>query len=266
VSAVCAGILAQSALADYKAGDVIVRIGASFVDPDDDNIVSRTIPFTVVEDVEVDPEILNVDAVLSLDYDDDTTWYIGGVWLFADHWGLELQYIGNASHEADLNASAFAGNVLLDNSTLAGGLGDFEADITSLMIDWYPLDPSCLVQPYVGLGVNYTDIDSDNDFKQIRSVFGSGDTFADGRLGLGSDFSWVAQVGVDFVLGRDSNWIINAAAMYVDAEPDLELGFNLLADVPAPFDSPASLPVRVRGDFDYSPWVFNLGIGYKFSF
>lgn len=264
---------AQPALADYKAGDIIVRVGASYVDPDEDRILSRILPFTLVEpltpeEIEdgVVPERLNVNAAVDLRIDDDTTWYIGGVWLFADHWGLELQHVANASHDVDMSAAAFSGNALLPNSSIAGSLGSFDANITTLMVNWYPVDPTCLIQPYVGLGVNYTNFDSDNDFKQIRSVFGSGDFGADGRLGLGSDFSWAAQVGVDFVLGRDSNWIINAAAIYVDAKPRLELGFDLLTDAPPPFTSPSALPVRVRTDFDYSPWVFNLGIGYKFSF
>lgn len=266
VAAACAGVAAQPALADYKGGDVIIRGGVSYVEPDDDQIISRRIPFVIKEDVEEDPETLGVVTTVDVDLDDDTTWYISGVWLFWDHWGLELHHVNDASHDADLDTFAFSADGVLVGRA-SGSLGDFDIYTTSLFVNWYPLDPTCLIQPYVGLGVNYTDIDHDPDFKQVRSVFGSGPTFAEGVLNLGSDFGLAAQVGVDFVLGYDSNWIINASAIYADSEPDLELGYDLpVTGLPAPFPASSTLPVRVRDDFDYSPWMFNLGVGYKFSF
>ncbi|WP_308366999.1 MULTISPECIES: OmpW family outer membrane protein [unclassified Microbulbifer] len=264
-AAACAGLVAQAALADYKEGDIIIRGGASFVEPDDDQIISRRIPFLVEEDVEDDPATVNVLGTVDMDLDDDTTWYVSGVWLFRDHWGLELHHVNDASLEADLDTFAIAGGSVVGSARV--GLGNFDIHVTSLFINWYPLDPSCLIQPYVGLGVNYTDIDRGPNFKQVRSVFGSGATFANGILNLGSDFGGAAQVGVDFLLGYDSNWIVNASAIYADSEPDLELGYGLpVTGLPAPFPASTTVPVRISGDFDYSPWMLNLGVGYKFIF
>ena len=255
--AIAAAAAATPALAQYNEGSVLVRIGASYVDPDDD-VFGVTQSFLADDPTTDDVEDVPVDITSTLSLDDDTTWFISFAWMAADHWGVELYH----SHSADLDAystvSVFAEDVV--TNTASGSIGDFETNTTSLFANWYPLDSTCLIQPYVGVGVSYLDIEQD----YLRPVYVDDDVDV-GLVTFGSDFSWTAQLGVDFNFGRDSAWQVNVSAMYVDASPELELGYNQPANVPS-FVEPDFLPLRVRQDIDIDPWIFNLGVGYKFSF
>lgn len=299
-----AGLAAQPALAGPSGypvqapaynPSVMIRIGGAYIEPED-RVFSGTERFFVddlaTEDVE---EAYPIDVFNRVTVDDDVTWYISGVWKPMEHWGLELYYADGADNEATLYSAASAVASGGDATTpptsgefigdFTADIGDFETNVTSLYANWYPLDANCLIQPYVGLGVTYVDIE--DEF--IRTVFPGdplGGGFSDlggghGVLRLGSDFSWTAQVGVDFHFGADSAWLINASVMYLDSEPDMELGFDT-ATLPSFFEPtmgidvtgapivgppiPAVLQNRIRTDLDYNPWIFNLGVGYRFSF
>jgi len=267
VLAGCAGFAAQSALAGpsgypaapppqgiYTAGTVMVRLGASYVEPDED-VLSNSQSFIVddpaTEDVE---EVIRVDVFSQVELDDNTTWYFSAVWLPIEHFGLEIYYSSDANHDATLSSSVeFTGS-------FSTGIGDFDSHITSLFANWYPLNPTCLIQPYVGVGISYVNIEQEF----LRPVFRDG-LGSSGLLDFGSDLGWTAQIGVDFNFGRNNGWQINASAMYVNAQPEIFIGYDVTAQ-PAGFEDPVFLPVRVRDDMDFDPWMFNLGVGYRFSF
>lgn len=270
----CAGLAAQSAVAGSSGypiqaapafnGAFMIRVGAAYVEPDD-NVLS-TVQSFVVDDpstgTDDDPivEQVPVDVGVDLDLDDDTTWYISAVYMPMEHWGIELYHYNDASHDATLYSRAYSGSTFIGD--FSGDVGDFDSYTTSLFANWYPLSANCLIQPYVGIGMAYVDIE--NDF--LRPVFDDGpDNFSSGLITFGSDFSWTAQVGVDFNFGPGSAWQINASAMYVDASPDISLGFNGEV-LPPDFGASVTLPVRIRDELDMDPWMFNLGVGYKFSF
>ncbi|AOS98376.1 Outer membrane protein W precursor [Microbulbifer aggregans] len=267
-----AGLAAQSALAGpsgypvvqstppvWGAGTFAVRVGAAYVDPDEDTVSNVTTSFLddpTTEEVEEIP----LDVGTFIDIDDDTSWFISATYVFLDHWAVELHYADDVSFEGSLFSDAFFDGEFIGEFTQ--DLGDFDTNYTKLFVDWYFLDPTCLWQPYVGLGAVYTDVDEDF----IRPVFTNDNRWGAGKIGVGSDFSWAAQVGVDVVLGRESNWIVNASAMYLDASPDFSIGFDTETDIPG-FDDPVVSSVRVRdADLDLDAWSFNLGIGYKFNF
>lgn len=268
----CAGLAVQTAVAGpsgfpepmptYSAGAIMVRIGAAYVEPDED--VYSGVQSFIVDDPATDSvvEQVPVDVLTTVSLDDATTWYISAVWVPIEHFGVELYHYNDAGHDATLFSRATTtGDFIGDFSA---NIGDFDSYTTSLFANWYPLDPNCLIQPYVGLGAAYVDIEEDF----VRNVFND-DGFRHGVLGFGSDFSWTAQIGVDFNFGPGSAWQVNASAMYVDAQPELSLGYDTetsLASFADPLNQPAILPVRIRDDMDFDPWMFNLGIGYKFSF
>ncbi|WP_160153263.1 OmpW family protein [Microbulbifer sp. ALW1] len=255
--AIAAALTTTPALAQYTSGSVMVRVGASYVDPSED-IFTLTESFFVDDPSTDDEESVLTDVVVDLDLDTDTTWYVSFAWMAADHWGVELYHSNSADLDANFAVDVFADDVLTNGGF--GSIGDFEMNTTSLFANWYPLDATCMIQPYVGVGAAYVDIEQDF----LRPVFVD-DGSAEGLLNFGSDFSWTAQVGVDFNFGRDSAWQVNVSAMYVDASPELELGYDQRVDAPG-FAQPDFVPVRVRQDMDIDPWIFNLGVGYKFSF
>ena len=269
----CAGLAAQSAVAGPSGypiqaapvfnGAFMIRVGAAYVEPDS-SALSTTQSF-VVDDpstgTDDDPivEEVPVGVGVDLDLDNDTTWYISAVYMPVEHWGIELYHYNSASHDATLYSDAYTRNTFIGD--FSEDIGDFDSYTTSVFANWYPLGANCLIQPYVGLGVAYVDIEED----YLRPVFNGGPDNQHGLITVGSDFSWTAQIGVDFNFGPGSAWQVNASAMYVDASPHINLGFDT-ETLPPDFGAPVTLPVRVRDDFDLNPWMFNLGIGYKFSF
>ncbi|GAA5525381.1 hypothetical protein Maes01_01950 [Microbulbifer aestuariivivens] len=268
-----AGLAAQSALAGpsgypvvqptppvWGAGTFAVRVGAAYVDPGDHAI--RNVTSSFADDPSSDQvEEVPLDLTTHLDLDDDTSWFVSATYVFMDHWAVELHYADDVSFSGSLYSKASAPSLSYEGE-FTQDLGDFDTNYTKLFLDWYFLDTTCLWQPYVGLGVVYTDISEDF----IRPVYNTNNRWGAGKIGFGSDLSWAAQVGVDVVLGRESNWIVNASAMYLDSSPEFFIGYDVRTDLPE-FGEPVISSVRIRDSgLDLDAWSFNLGIGYKFNF
>lgn len=229
-----------------KTQEFIVRIGASYVNANSDQMTF------------VDESLLFFDGFrATMDPDDEWGWNISGVWKPHDHFGFELMYVDGDEHVGGDSKGFFSISGI--DGTEIRNLGEFEPDMSNAFVNWYPLDPSCMFQPYVGVGLNYTDF-SGEKFRGIRrhdlDEFG---LTSDMTMGHSWGYAW--QIGADLTFGRDSAWLVNAAAIYVNSETDL--GFEVHQD---PLANPDIFPVDVSGDYLYNPWTFNLSVGYKFSF
>ena len=250
--AIVAGSATAPAFADFNGGDMIVRVGAAYMETDDTSVLSDSVLVDVVDPDDPD-NLIPVQAGVSLDLDDDTTWFINGTFFVVDHWAVELYHMNSANLDASINTFVRTPSEEIRG---ADGIGDFETYVTSVYVDWYPVCVESWIQPYIGVGVNYTDIEQD----WLRPFYAD----STGRYGLvnfGSSFGWTAQLGVDIELGRGNNWLVNASAMYIDADPELELGFDALNLSTGAVDT-----IRIKDDMQYDSWIFNLGVGYKFSF
>ena len=93
----------------------------------------------------------------------------------------------------------------------------------------------------MGLGVNYTLFFDENVDSELEGMFGPGD------LKLDDSWGWAGQLGVDYLL--DDHWLLNASVWYLDIETDAT--FKFAAN-------------RVTADVDIDPWVYMLGVGYRF--
>jgi len=96
----------------------------------------------------------------------------------------------------------------------------------------YHIAPDQPVQPYVGVGVNYT------FFYNVTEPEGLSLDYDDG-------FGWALQAGVDIPVR--GNWIANfdLKKIFIDTNVDINSGF-------------------ITADVDIDPWVFGGGIGYRF--
>jgi outer membrane protein len=98
----------------------------------------------------------------------------------------------------------------------------------------YHFLPDARVQPYAGLGLNYT-------------MFFSEDTtgaLAGTDLKLDDSWGWAGEVGVDFPLNE--KWLLNFSARYIDIDTDAKLdGANL-------------------GTVSIDPWVYGAHLGIRF--
>lgn len=230
-----------------KTNEFMVRVGASYITPNSEQVTFADDTF----------QFFNAfDAFRArMSPDDEWGWYINGEWKPMDHWGFELSYTDGDSH-AGGNAHGYFSVFGFDDRFR--DLGEFEPEMSTASVKWYPLDPSCLVQPYVGVGINYTDFSSEKFTGVRRAEFQ--DLGLRGEFNLGNTWGYTWQLGVDFYFGHDSAWLINAAAVYVDSETDLSFSWFDDGSV-----SSSSFIESYSGDYQFNPWTFNLGVGYRFD-
>ncbi|MCO6058941.1 outer membrane beta-barrel protein [Pseudomonas sp. MOB-449] len=208
----------------HQAGDILVRAGAITVNPDADS-----------SSVKVDRGALaGADLGGKATMDSDTQLGLNFAYMLTDHLGLELLAATPFEHEVKLKGTA------LDAAN--GSLGSLKHLPPTLSLVYYPLDAASAFQPYVGAGINYTWIFDEH--------VGSGATAA-GFDNFRAKNSWgmAWQVGADYML--TDHVMVNAQVRYIDI------------DTRAYVDNTA-LGVRANVDVDVDPWVYMVGLGYKF--
>lgn len=166
--------------------------------------------------------------------DSDTQLGLNFAYMVTDKVGIEL-----------LAATPFKHNVGMKGATVnslvpSGKLGTLKHLPPTLSAVYYPMDSNSAFQPYVGLGINYTWFFDDEL---------SSDAEAAGFRGLDMKDSWglAGQVGMDYML--TDNIMVNAQVRYIDIETT---GTTYLGTS------------KVTVDVDVDPWVYMVGLGYKF--
>ena len=100
----------------------------------------------------------------------------------------------------------------------------------TLSLQYYPMGAGSIYQPYLGVGLNYTAF-----FDEKSSL---------GELDLDNSWGASVQAGIDYQI--NDNMLLNAAVWYIDIDTDAKLnGVNI-------------------GTVSVDPWVYMIGIGYKF--
>ena len=230
---------AQIPVSDVDLTRFYLRLGASFVYPDDNN---TSLKYYLFQDWELYRTHWEIE--------EDTTWNISGVWRPLPYLGVELLYVDDSDH-----------SLLLQNFRARPGrdnihFGRFSASSANLFVNWYMTDLDCLGQPYLGIGVNYSDYYDDELYPEFQDyLISSGMATGPGHFGLGHSWGASAQLGIDWRLGRGfmRSWLINAAIIYTDSNIDAEVTF------------PTSLGYeRLYSEFETNPWTLNLGITYEF--
>ena len=166
--------------------------------------------------------------------DSDTQLGLNFAYMLTNNIGIELLAATPFSHDVGVKGmpGGFAG--------LNGKLGSLKHLPPTLSVVYYPLDASSAFQPYVGAGINYTWF-----FDTKLSSEAEGKGFS----GLDMKDSWglAAQVGMDYML--TDNIMLNAQVRYIDI--DTTGTTNILGD-------------KVKVDVDVDPFVYMVGLGYKF--
>ncbi|WP_144170345.1 OmpW family protein [Pseudomonas sp. Kh13] len=167
--------------------------------------------------------------------DSDTQLGLTFAYMLTDHVGLEL-----------LAATPFKHTVGVKG--LGGGLDGKLADIKqlppTLSLQYYPMEPTSRFQPYAGVGINYT-LFFDEDLSGTRKQQGFS------NLKLQDSVGFAGQLGMDYML--TDNLLVNASIWYIDI------------DTKASVDGPSALGYsKTKVDVDVDPWVYMVGLGYKF--
>src|SRR5690554_4840892 len=185
----------------YGAGDFFTRFGVAKVSPKSDNGT--------------------LAGNLAVDVEDDTRFAFTLGYRFHDKFGIELLAAEQFKHDFTLTSG---------DTAIGGSTKHLPPTLT---LQYYPLGGTeAYVQPYVGVGVNYTRFSSEKV------------GIEEAELDLDSSWGAAGQVGVDLLI--NDNWALNASAWYIDLETDASLGG---ADI---------------GTVKIDPWVIMGGLSYRF--
>ena len=190
-------LAASSAASAYEAGDIIVRAGIASVQPN--------------ETMEAGSTLDTLNGGLG----NNEQLGITASYMLTDKLGLELLAATPFKHDITSNGAK---------------IGETKHLPPTLSLQYYPMDNQSAVQPYVGVGVNYT------------TFFSEESTL--GNLKLDDSWGLAAQAGVDYAVS--DNMVLNAAVWYID------------------IDSDASLNGADIGTVALDPWVYMVGVGYKY--
>ncbi|WP_439102670.1 OmpW/AlkL family protein [Congregibacter sp.] len=228
VLAVAAGLgIACMGAQAYEQGDIIIRGGVATVAPsgDSDPIELPTDPVTVLPG--------------GVDVDNGTAISLMGVWMMSDNWGVELLAATPFEHDIDL----------ADLPVAAGSTKHLPPTVS---IQWYPRGGMDGWQPYLGLGVNYTTFFNEKVDGELGAVLGDLLDVTSAQLSLEDSVGLAAQAGVDIPL--NDKWALNLGVWYID--------IGTTADIDVTTGGGAN--ARVSFDVDIDPWVYNVGVAYKF--
>ena len=160
--------------------------------------------------------------------DSDTQLGLNFAYMVTDHVGIELLAATPFSH--DVGTKGLGGLQL----------GTIKHLPPTLSAVYYPMESASAFQPYVGLGINYTWF---FDTELTSEAEGAGFN------GLDMDDSWglAYQVGADYML--TDNIMLNAQVRYIDIDTT---------------GTTYAGTTKVDVDVDVDPFVYMVGLGYKF--
>lgn len=183
-----AAITTSSQAFAYGAGDFFTRVGAATVDPESNNGTIDVAPLDLYG--------------LPVSVDDDTQPAFTLGYRFHDKFGVEL-----------LAALPFKHDISIADGTATTDTKHLPPTVTA---QFYPMGGTdARVQPYVGVGLNYTTFFSEGQLSSDVDALNGPDVSLDDSWGLAGQF------GVDVLL--DDAWALNAAVWYVDIDTDVSV-------------------------------------------
>lgn len=209
----------------HEKGDIIVRVGATTVEPNDSATTPR----------------LNGNPLYggSVGVSTDTQLGLTVAYMLTDNIGIELLAAVPFKHKISGN-DAMPGYVATKD---LGGMNLLPPTLTGQ----YYFNNSSVFTPYVGVGVNYTWFYDEYAGHDLNTALGG-----DVDMRLSDSWGLAAQAGVDIDLGND--WLLNAAVWYIDIDTHAEYTVK----------SGALTGARVKSDVNADPWVYMVAVGHKF--
>ena len=206
----------------HDAGDWLVRGRIININPSDSNdgITSNGAAVAGTE--------VGVEDAWALDIDI--------TYMVTDNFGVELLLDTSSQHDIVAKGSTYA------SLGVSGTIIETRV-LPPALLAQYHFMPHGKIQPYVGLGLNFTLFFDDEATDTLKNGVGGVE-----NLDLDSSFGIAAQVGADFML--DDGWFANVDLKYIDI------------DTTASFDSGAL--GHVEAEVDINPWVIGVGVGKTF--
>lgn len=149
-----------------------------------------------------------------------------------DHIGVELLAATPFSHQV---------NVKGVGPGIDGKFADVKHLPPTLTLQYYPMEKTSRWQPYVGAGLNYTVF-----FQEKLTSTQKTNGFS--SLSLKDSWGLALQVGMDYML--TDRLMFNASVWHIDIDTKATLRHSALG--------------KTKVNVDIDPWVFMVGLGYKF--
>lgn len=209
----------------YEAGDFILRLGAATVTPEEGN-----------SDLKLNGAVLGATRGGDLEINRNTQLGITGTYMFTENIGLGVLAATPFDHTIDSDA-VIAGVVGTNK------LGSTKHLPPTVTVQYFFNDSGSAIQPYIGAGINYT-VFFDEEVASSAEAGALG-----GKSSLSLDDSWglALEAGVDIAIS--DNLLVNFAVWNIDI------------DTEATIKSPLG---KLTTDVDIDPWVYMVGLGYKF--
>lgn len=224
-------LAAAPAVQAYETGDFIGRAGIATVDPNSSS-------------TDLNSNALGELAGARVKVDSDT------------QLGLTFSYMLTDQIAVGVLASTpFKHDIKGDGSVLGGTgkLAETKHLPPTVTLQYFPMQSGSKFQPYVGVGVNYTNFFEEKTTQTLTDTYASlapGVTRTD--IKLDDSFGLAAEIGADYMI--TDNIGINAALWWADI--DTEATINAYAG--------GSKADTSTIDVDIDPWVYMVGVTYKF--
>jgi outer membrane protein len=191
-AASCLALFLSSSAFGHEAGDLILRVGAISVEPDESSSVISTASTGPLAGTEVG---VGNSTQLGLNF----------VYMATDSLGVEL--LAATPFEHDLTAKG------MDQYGFATtDLGSTHQLPPTLTLNYFFGSSKSAIRPYLGAGVNYTSFFDKSLSSQAQSELGAS------SLDLDNSWGVAYRAGIDWNL--NDNWILNASAWNIDIDTD----------------------------------------------
>lgn len=173
-----------------QAGDILIRGGATSVNPDSNKAAVL---------------LSGNDSTMSLSVSDNTQLGLNFVYFYDSNWAVELLAATPFTHDVTIH----------DPNAVLAVDGVKLAEVTQLpptLSALYYIETGTAFKPYVGVGINYTHF-----FKEEFSAAPKSLGFS--NLQLDGSYGFSVQVGADYEI--DKNWSVNVSARYIDIASDV---------------------------------------------
>jgi outer membrane protein len=189
-ASVCA---AQPAVA-FNKGDIIARVGATNVNPNDSS-----------SNIFVDVTDLGFGTAV----EDNTQLGLNLAYFLTDKLNIEILAASPFTHDVNFTVN--------DPLSTGNKLGEVSHLPPSVTLNYYLNDPDNALQPYIGIGLNYTFI-FDEELTTGKESIGLAE------LSLDDSFGLTAQIGIDYML--NDKWFLNGSIRWIDIDTDATFDLN----------------------------------------
>lgn len=184
---------------------------------------------------DTDSDKIDPSLPLEVKIKSDTALGLIPLYMITDNFAVEL-----------LAATPFEHDIKIDHTPVRAGSTKHLPPTVS--VQWHPRGGKSGWQPYIGLGVNYTGFFDEDVHPDLINFLGVDDA----DLDLDDSWGIAAQAGMDIPFGE--HWALNFALWYINIETEAEITGKV----------DGAQVAQVKFDVDVNPWVYNIGVAYKF--